>query len=136
MVNERGRPVIEVRFKGEIKRFKPEEISAMVSSALGADRHPSLHHRVLCTHCVRLCATAVAQILDKMKQIASDYLGQPVNDAVITCPAYFNDSQRGATKDVRPTRTHTLDTLVTQRRVTDCSRCLFVLSALVYRQAL
>ena len=40
------------------------------------------------------------QILDKMKQIAADYLGQPVKDAVITCPAYFNDSQRGATKDV------------------------------------
>lgn len=31
VVNERGKPVIEVRFKGEIKRFKPEEISAMVS---------------------------------------------------------------------------------------------------------
>ena len=44
--------------------------------------------------------TAALQILDKMKQIASDYLGVPVKDSVITCPAYFNDSQRGATKDV------------------------------------
>ena len=39
------------------------------------------------------------QILDKMKQIASDFLGAPVKDSVITCPAYFNDSQRQSTKD-------------------------------------
>ena len=40
-----------------------------------------------------------AMILQKMKQTAEDYLGQPVNKAVITVPAYFNDSQRQATKD-------------------------------------
>ncbi len=38
-------------------------------------------------------------ILQKMKQTAEDYLGEKVNDAVITVPAYFNDSQRQATKD-------------------------------------
>ncbi|GBD27217.1 Chaperone protein DnaK [bacterium HR30] len=40
-----------------------------------------------------------AFILQKMKRTAEDYLGEPVKDAVITVPAYFNDSQRQATKD-------------------------------------
>ncbi len=40
-----------------------------------------------------------AMVLQKMKQTAEDYLGQTVTDAVITVPAYFNDSQRQATKD-------------------------------------
>ncbi|MGO9309350.1 MAG: Hsp70 family protein, partial [Spirochaetia bacterium] len=40
-----------------------------------------------------------AAILQKMKKTAEDYLGEPVTDAVITVPAYFNDAQRQATKD-------------------------------------
>ena len=40
-----------------------------------------------------------ARVLMKMKQTAADYLGEPVSAAVITVPAYFNDSQRQATKD-------------------------------------
>ncbi|MGQ0834736.1 MAG: molecular chaperone DnaK [Gammaproteobacteria bacterium] len=40
-----------------------------------------------------------ARILQKMKKTAEDYLGEPVKEAVITVPAYFNDSQRQATKD-------------------------------------
>ncbi len=40
-----------------------------------------------------------AEVLRKMKQTAEDYLGKPVTEAVITVPAYFNDSQRQATKD-------------------------------------
>ncbi|MBR2306157.1 MAG: molecular chaperone DnaK, partial [Fibrobacter sp.] len=40
-----------------------------------------------------------AMVLQTMKKIAEDYLGQPVTQAVITVPAYFNDSQRQATKD-------------------------------------
>lgn len=40
-----------------------------------------------------------AQVLIKMKKTAEDYLGEPVSEAVITVPAYFNDSQRQATKD-------------------------------------
>ncbi len=40
-----------------------------------------------------------AMILQKMKKVAEDYLGEPVTEAVITVPAYFNDSQRQATKE-------------------------------------
>lgn len=40
-----------------------------------------------------------AMILQKLKQAAEDYLGETITDAVITVPAYFNDSQRQATKD-------------------------------------
>ncbi len=40
-----------------------------------------------------------AKVLIKLKKAAEDYLGQPITDAVITVPAYFNDSQRQATKD-------------------------------------
>ncbi|VAW39818.1 Chaperone protein DnaK [hydrothermal vent metagenome] len=40
-----------------------------------------------------------AMILGKMKQTAEEYLGEPVTEAVITVPAYFNDAQRQATKD-------------------------------------
>lgn len=67
VVNDGGKPRIEVEFKGERKRFTPEEISSMV--------------------------------LTKMKDTAEAYLGGSISDAVITVPAYFNDSQRQATKD-------------------------------------
>jgi molecular chaperone DnaK (HSP70) len=38
-------------------------------------------------------------VLGKMKEIAESYLGEPVKNAVVTVPAYFNDAQRAATKD-------------------------------------
>ena len=40
-----------------------------------------------------------AMILGKMKEVAEDYLGETVKNAVVTVPAYFNDAQRQATKD-------------------------------------
>merc|ERR1739842_106773 len=40
-----------------------------------------------------------SMVLTKMKEIAEAYLGKEVNNAVVTVPAYFNDSQRQATKD-------------------------------------
>ncbi len=40
-----------------------------------------------------------AMVLAKMKQTAEDYLGEPIREAIVTCPAYFNDAQRQATKD-------------------------------------
>merc|ERR1719429_886477 len=40
-----------------------------------------------------------SMVLTKMKETAEAYVGKPVNDAVVTVPAYFNDSQRQATKD-------------------------------------
>ncbi|ODM23624.1 Heat shock 70 kDa protein [Aspergillus cristatus] len=67
IVDQGGKPVVEVEFKGETKQFSPEEISSM--------------------------------ILVKMRETAEAYLGGTVNNAVITVPAYFSDSQRQATKD-------------------------------------
>lgn len=40
-----------------------------------------------------------SMVLTKMKEVAAAYLGRDIKDAVITVPAYFNDSQRQATKD-------------------------------------
>ena len=67
VVSCNGKPKVEVEFKGEVKQFTPEELSAM--------------------------------ILTKMKETAEAYLGTTITDAVVTVPAYFNDSQRQATKD-------------------------------------
>ena len=60
-------PKVQVKFKGEVKTFTPEEISSMV--------------------------------LVKMRETAEAFVGMKVTDAVITVPAYFNDTQRQATKD-------------------------------------
>lgn len=67
VINDGGKPKIQVEYKNETKSFTPEEISSMV--------------------------------LTKMKEIAEAYLGKKVSEAVVTVPAYFNDSQRQATKD-------------------------------------
>lgn len=67
VLNDGGKPKIQVEYKNESKTFSPEEISSMV--------------------------------LVKMKETAEAYLGKAVTDAVVTVPAYFNDSQRQATKD-------------------------------------
>ncbi|XP_065885179.1 heat shock cognate 71 kDa protein-like [Dysidea avara] len=67
VVNDGGKPKIQVEYRGETKKFFAEEISSMV--------------------------------LTKMKETAEGYLGKTVQNVVVTVPAYFNDSQRQATKD-------------------------------------
>tara|TARA_B100000925_G_scaffold90767_1_gene65788 strand:+ start:1281 stop:3149 length:1869 start_codon:yes stop_codon:yes gene_type:complete len=67
VLDDNGKPKLEVEYMDEIKSFHPEEISAM--------------------------------ILSKLKESAEAYLNTTVTDAVVTVPAYFNDSQRQATKD-------------------------------------
>merc|ERR1712184_133465 len=67
VINEEGKPKLQVEHRCELKTFTPEEIPSM--------------------------------ILTKMKETAKAYLGNTVTNAVITVPAYFNDSQRQATKD-------------------------------------
>ena len=58
-----------------------------------------------------------AAVLQKMKQTAEDYLGETVDEAVITVPAYFNDSQRQATKDAgQASPVSTLSASSTNRR--------------------
>ena len=47
----------------------------------------------------KICLKIYFQVLTKMKETAEAYLGKTVKDAVVTVPAYFNDSQRQATKD-------------------------------------
>ena len=67
LADQTDKPQICARYKGEMRKYYPEEISSMV--------------------------------LSSMKETAEAYLGETVTDAVITVPAYFNDSQRQATKD-------------------------------------
>ncbi|WP_028320059.1 molecular chaperone DnaK [Desulfatiglans anilini] len=64
-----------------------------ISKASNADAHVSIRGKDYSP------AEISAMILQKMKQTAEDYLGEKVTEAVITVPAYFNDSQRQATKD-------------------------------------
>ena len=82
------------------RRFDSPEIESaksvlpyeMVQSANG-DAHIKIDDKVYSPP--ELCAI----ILQKLKAAAEDYLGEPVEDAIITAPAYFNDAQRQATKD-------------------------------------
>ncbi|MGE5174656.1 MAG: molecular chaperone DnaK, partial [Betaproteobacteria bacterium] len=64
-----------------------------IAKAANGDAHVEVRGKVYSP------AEISAMILQKMKQTAEDYLGEKVTDAVITVPAYFNDSQRQATKD-------------------------------------
>ncbi|MHB8483629.1 MAG: molecular chaperone DnaK [Nitrospiria bacterium] len=64
-----------------------------VTEGTNGDAHVEIRGRVYSP------AEISAIILQKMKQTAEDYLGEPVKEAVITVPAYFDDSQRQATKD-------------------------------------
>jgi L1 cell adhesion molecule like protein len=67
LVDDKGTPKLQVKYKGEQKTFSAEEVSSMV--------------------------------LTKMKETAEAFTGKDIKDVVVTVPAYFNDSQRQATKD-------------------------------------
>jgi len=67
LVDDKGTPKLQVKYKGEQKTFSTEEVSSMV--------------------------------LTKMKETAEAFTGKDIKDVVVTVPAYFNDSQRQATKD-------------------------------------
>jgi heat shock protein 1/8 len=85
-----GKPNVVVQYKGEAKKFSAEEISSMVCTGF------RVHARLQAvTHASR----HAVQVLAKMKEIAETYLGHDIKSAVVTVPAYFNDSQRQATKD-------------------------------------
>jgi len=64
-----------------------------ITEAANGDAHVSIKGRNYSP------AEISSMVLTKMKQTAEDYLGEKITDAVITVPAYFNDSQRQATKD-------------------------------------
>ena len=51
------------------------------------------------SNCIFTYLQISSMVLTKMKETAEAYLGEKVTDAVVTVPAYFNDSQRQATKD-------------------------------------
>ena len=88
--------VVEVTFQSKVIELTPEELSAAVSQKKSLNR--TFKHSK--TEMVSLRTTKQLQkVLKYLKKAAEDYLGQPVNRAVITVPAYFNDAQRQATID-------------------------------------
>jgi len=76
----------------EVQKDK-EVLPYMISQAGNGDAHVSIRGKDYSP------AEISAMILQKMKQTAEDYLGEKVEEAVITVPAYFDDNQRQATKD-------------------------------------
>jgi molecular chaperone DnaK len=70
-----------------------EKLSYKLVAASNGDAHVESHGKTYSPPEIS------AMILQKLKQAAEDYLGEPVTDAVITVPAYFDDNQRQSTKD-------------------------------------
>ena len=77
---------------GEVQR-DVKVLPYKIAKASNGDAHVSIRGKSYSP------AEISSMILQKMKQTAEDYLGETVTEAVITVPAYFNDSQRQATKD-------------------------------------
>lgn len=84
------------RFMGETYNHISKEVSRVPFKVLQGDNDSP---RVLIDDRKYSPQELSAMILQKMKKTAEDYLGQEVTEAVITVPAYFNDSQRQATKE-------------------------------------
>jgi molecular chaperone DnaK len=80
------------KFDGEIKK-EAESTPFKITKADNGDAWVEVKGEKLAPQQIS------AQVLMKMKKSAEDYLGHEINEAVITVPAYFNDSQRQATKD-------------------------------------
>ena len=80
------------KFDGEIKK-EAESTPFKIIKANNGDAWVEVKNEKLAPQQIS------AQVLTKMKKSAEDYLGQEIKEAVITVPAYFNDSQRQATKD-------------------------------------
>ena len=81
------------RFDEEVVRKDKEIVPYKIIRADNGDAWIEAHGKQIAPQQVS------AQVLMKMKKTAADFLGHPVTEAVITVPAYFNDSQRQATKD-------------------------------------
>jgi len=81
------------RFKDEVVQRDMNMVSYMIVEADNGDAWVEAHGKKMAPPQIS------AQVLQKMRKTAEDYLGEPVTEAVITVPAYFNDSQRQATKD-------------------------------------
>ncbi len=81
------------RFDEEVVRKDKEIVPYKIIRADNGDAWVEVHGKQVAPQQVS------AQVLMKMKKTAEDFLGHPVTEAVITVPAYFNDSQRQATKD-------------------------------------
>jgi molecular chaperone DnaK len=81
------------RFKDEVVQRDMNMVSYKIVEADNGDAWVEAHGKKMAPPQIS------AQVLQKMKKTAEDYLGEPVTEAVITVPAYFNDSQRQATKD-------------------------------------
>ena len=84
------------RFMGRRHEEVPEEVRMVPYEVVNADSGDA---RIRIENEVYAPPEISAMILQKLKQAAEDYLGTSVSDAVVTVPAYFNDSQRQATKD-------------------------------------
>lgn len=85
-----GRPYSEVL---------PNDLKNFTYDVKNIDGKPSISVNYLGEQKLFQLEQISAMILEKLKKTAEEYLGYPVNDAIITCPAYFNDAQRQATKD-------------------------------------
>ena len=81
------------------KWTSPQVKNAVATSSYRIVQGPHMDVRIVLRDKEYSVSEVSAMVLQEMKVIAEDYLGQPVSKTVITVPAYFNDNQRQATKD-------------------------------------